>query len=674
MAKSFCRPLWCLLVGFPLAVLSPNTTALDWVVRNPRLIGPKLNALATGPIRAVAVGVQGHVVSSSDGVTWSTQSLGVNRNFSDALYANGTFVAVGALHNDSGVHSLAATSPDGVAWTEQATDSRAWKSVTHGNGTFVAVGDHTIDTSPDGVTWTRRTPHAYVQFQGVAFGNEMFVTMGVFDDGMGGRFYSVQRSSDGVSWTGSVAPANSMLRGITFGNGEFIMAGDGGLIFTSTDGLNWTQQVNQTGYTLNGVAFVGGTFLAVGAQGTVLRSSDGATWFQAFDSEPVNLLGVGAAFGRFYAVGENSTILASADQATWTSVVSASYSALRSVTFAENQWVAVGEHASGVVSSNGTTWESRPVFTSIGGMPNTWFNGVAFGNGTYVAVGGQGGPIYTSPDARTWTERYFNLGQDDLLAVTHAVGRFVAVGAAGTGYGPLAAIRSSTDGIHWTTIRPGTQPALRCIVHGNGVWVTAGVDVFSSSDGTNWTQRNLPATGTIYAAAFGAGKFVMAGDIAGVVTSTDGAQWTPSGAFGDSKIYGMAFGNNQFIGVGERSGKGVMWSSADGLTWAEAGTAPGILRAVSFGDGAFTAVGDAGLIVQSTDTSGADGAVLSIRPAGESTVEVSCRAEVGRQYRLQASNDGRTWSDLMSFRATASDTPYVEAADGRVRLYRLVSP
>ena len=674
MAKSFCRPLWRLLVVTLLAIPPLNTPALDWSVRNPRLTGPKLNAFAASPGRAVAVGLQGHVVSSADGVDWRAQNLGANRHFADVLYLAGRFVAVGALYNDSGVHSLAATSADGLAWTERATDSRAWKSVAHGNGTFVAVGDHTIDTSPDGIAWTRRTPHAYVQFHGVAFGNGLFVTMGVFDDGMGGRYYSVQRSSDGIAWTGSGAPVNATLRGIAFGNGRFVMAGDGGLIFSSTDGLNWTQQVNQTGHTLNDVAFLNGTFIAVGAQGTALRSSDGVAWLQAASSEPGSLTGVGAAFGRFYAVGEHSMILSSTDQQAWASVVSASYSNLRAVTFGQDQWVAVGEHAAGVASSNGTAWESRPVFTTIGGRPATWFNGLTFGNGTYVAVGGQGGPIYTSPDATTWTERYFNLGQDDLFGVIHAEGRFVAVGTAGTGFGPVTAIRSSTDGITWTTVRPGTQPALRCIAHGNGIWVAAGADVFSSTDAASWTQRGLPATGTIYAAAFGVGRFVMAGDIAGVVTSADGAQWTYQSAFGGSKIYGIAFGNNQFLAVGERGGAGVMWSSADGLTWTEAGTAPGILRAVSFGGGSFTAVGDAGLIVQSSETSSASEAVLSIRQASEGGVEISCRAEVGRQYRLQASSDGRNWEDLMSFRATASDTPYLDAPSGRVRLYRLISP
>src|SRR5688500_19552808 len=109
------RPLRCLLVGSSLAVLSLNfAAASDWIVRHPRLTGPLLNAVAGHASLAVAVGMQGHIVSSSDGVNWSSQSVGANRQLRDIIYANNTFVAVGALHNDSGVHSLALTSTDGL--------------------------------------------------------------------------------------------------------------------------------------------------------------------------------------------------------------------------------------------------------------------------------------------------------------------------------------------------------------------------------------------------------------------------------------------------------------------------------------------------------------------------------------------------------------------------------
>ena len=346
-------PLRSLVAGSSLAVLSLHVAvASDWSIRNPRLTGPALNALAASESRAVAVGLQGHVVTSTDGANWSPQTVGTNRHLHDIIYANNTFVAVGALHNDSGVHSLALTSTDGLTWTEQPTDSRAWKSIAHGNGTFVVVGDHTIDTSTDGVTWTRRTPFAFVNFQAVAFGNGQFVTTGVFNDGRGNLSYCVQRSTDGVTWSGEPAPTNVLMRSIAFGNGQFVMAGDNGMIFTSPDGIAWTPRNSGSG-SFNDLAFANDRFVAVGSGGTLWQSQDGVGWTQPVSHQSQNLFGVGFALGRFMAVGEGSAILAASTSGEWSSSVAATTHDLRAVTFGGDRLVAVGARSEAVRSSDG---------------------------------------------------------------------------------------------------------------------------------------------------------------------------------------------------------------------------------------------------------------------------------------------------------------------------------
>ncbi len=48
----------------------------------------------------------------------------------------------------------------GITWTARdAAEANSWRSVTYGNGLFVAVaenGTHRVMTSPDGITWTAR--------------------------------------------------------------------------------------------------------------------------------------------------------------------------------------------------------------------------------------------------------------------------------------------------------------------------------------------------------------------------------------------------------------------------------------------------------------------------------------------------------------------------------------
>jgi hypothetical protein len=157
-----------------------------------------------------------------------------------------------------------------------------------------------------------------------------------------------------------------------------------------------------------------------------------------------------------------------------------------------------------------------------------------------------------------------------------------------------------------------------------------------------------------------------------VVTSTDGTTWTHQSAFGGATVRGLAFGNDQFVAVGERNGAGVIWSSADGLTWTEDSSAAAPLAAVAFGNGAFTAVGANGFVLQSSASTAAR---LSICKLPDGTIELGCRTEIGKQYSLQASADGRTWEDVTNFRAATSQSTYRATAAGTtMRLYRLVSP
>ncbi len=71
-------------------------------------------------------------------------------------YGNGLYVAMAITGTDRVM-----TSPDGITWTSQtsATDTN-WTSVTYGNGLFTAVAAaarNGVMTSPDGITWTSQT-------------------------------------------------------------------------------------------------------------------------------------------------------------------------------------------------------------------------------------------------------------------------------------------------------------------------------------------------------------------------------------------------------------------------------------------------------------------------------------------------------------------------------------
>ena len=104
----------------------------------------------------VAVGDIGTILTSPDGITWTSRTSGVSVVLSGVTYSEslGLFVAVGGS-------GTILTSPDGITWTSRtsgvSTDLRG-TVYSEPLGLFVAVGGNRIIlTSSDGVTWTSRS-------------------------------------------------------------------------------------------------------------------------------------------------------------------------------------------------------------------------------------------------------------------------------------------------------------------------------------------------------------------------------------------------------------------------------------------------------------------------------------------------------------------------------------
>jgi hypothetical protein len=78
--------------------------------------------------------------------------------------------------------------PDGITWTSRTSAAdNSWRSVTYGNGLFVAVSadgtGNRVMTSPDGITWTIRSSAVDNMWLSVTYGNGLFVA--VSSDGTG---------------------------------------------------------------------------------------------------------------------------------------------------------------------------------------------------------------------------------------------------------------------------------------------------------------------------------------------------------------------------------------------------------------------------------------------------------------------------------------------------------
>jgi uncharacterized repeat protein (TIGR02543 family) len=311
------------------------------------------------------VGSSGTIVTSPDGLTWTSQTSGTTSYLYGVAYGNNTFVAVG----DSGT---IVTSPDGVTWMSPMSDTMdTLNGMVFGNNTFVAVGYGTILTSPDGLTWTSQTSGTTNNLNGVAYVNNTFVAVG--DSG------TILTSPDGVTWTSQTSGTTAILRDVTYAKNTFMAVGDSGTIVTSPDGVTWTSSMSGTANRLYGVAYGNNTFVAVGSSGTIVTSPDGVTWTSQTSGTTGYLYGVAYGNNTFVAVEEFGTIVTSPDGVTWASQTSGTANMWYDVAYGNNTFVAVSEGALGF-SSDGITWEYR-----IPGLPSVY--GVAYGNDSFVAFG-----------------------------------------------------------------------------------------------------------------------------------------------------------------------------------------------------------------------------------------------------------------------------------------------
>jgi len=286
---------------------------------------------------------------------------------------------------------------DQAVWTSRtsATDNE-WDGVAYGNGIFVAVGAGVgttgVMTSPDGITWTSRVAAvASATWHAVTFANGIFVAVGFKSSTPN----AVMTSSDGVNWTArnSVANQSDAWEGVTFGNGIFVAVADERAyrVMTSSDGITWTGRTAAAANTWQSVTYGNGIFVAVSLDGVnrVMTSTDGIEWTARTAAAANSWRSVTYGEGLFVAVGYSGTsngVMTSPDGITWTSRVSAENNSWRGITYANGLFVAVS--TSGVnrvmTSPDGITWTADRAAAA-----NSW-RSVTYGNGIFVAVSGDG--------------------------------------------------------------------------------------------------------------------------------------------------------------------------------------------------------------------------------------------------------------------------------------------
>lgn len=346
-------PVTCLAQGDGLLVganrsgtIYTSTDGIAWVQRFQTPYGYDEIVCAGGKFIASS---DLAIATSNDGLNWEAATI-PSSNFRQVIPYGNSFLALttGNLLN----------SEDGRSWNFSLSDFAA---MTSGSSGLVAVGnDHAAYTSKDGAQWSATSTPSALNRLDVTYGLGHYVTVG---DSL-----TIETSSDGASWS-TIQQSNLVdgpLRCVAYGNGRFVASGGlsaGGRMFTSTDGANWSDITVASGITepLVRVRFVNDRFLGVDGTRVGWVSEDGLSWRHfSFDNGFYSISDLAFGGGDFVACGALETILSSTDTSNWSvrrQLPGGQHTRIfEGVVFGNQSFVALGTESLGAYSTDGQTW------------------------------------------------------------------------------------------------------------------------------------------------------------------------------------------------------------------------------------------------------------------------------------------------------------------------------
>lgn len=331
--------------------------------------------------------------------------------------------------------------------------------------------------------------------------------------------------------------------------------------FQSQSGSALLSALTAAGYIVStGLAMADGRHAGTYAlEMQVSAGQSGSAWSARTNSNKQHLFGSATnSLGRWITVGGAGSALTSVDTISWTPLVTGVSTQLNAVDHFSGRWIAVGTGGTIIVSTdNGQTWTARAC-----PLPSADLNDIKHAAGKWVAVGvnGTAGVIITSTDnGETWSYVTDNAGTYANNCIDYGDARWMIGGANGQ-------LRTSVDGLTWTTLNFGVANNIPDIAFGNGTWLTGSARTvrFSLDDGATW-QNAITDIGDVNTSlscvAFSGGRWLAGGANGYMATSDDLLTWTTralpgAGLFGN-RIYDISVSsgaNAAVLAVGTRNG------------------------------------------------------------------------------------------------------------------------
>jgi len=522
----------------------PAALAAQWIYPLPT--GNDLLAVRYLENEFWAMGAQGTLLSSPNGIDWAVRSLGGSGsdydNIQDLAYGQGLYVAVGYAGS-------LRVSVDKDHWTLQAppVPNRTLRAIAYGQNRFVAVGDAgTILVSADAQTWTASAPTT-VGLTDIAYRHGQFLAVG--ESG------TLLVSADGTRWQQRALPATGEIYAIVEAGDSTLLLSDP--ILWTTDGATWHSEPQEDHYFISQACYAEGA-LYYGTYDLILRRRVLGQPSTAIDVNRRHLNGTACAGGRFVAVGGSGDIFTFTNDGQPLYTPPPTGQRVQALTSGNGIVAAIGSEMHWIIRQSAGTWSHDTL-----PLPNPYYasaDAMAYGNGYFLAVGTKGSTL-RSTDGANWTALPAQDTSYQFRTLLFAQDRFIAVGA--------GCVYQSRDGAAWERQCLDGLPDLYSIAYGDSLYVLGSGfgQLFTSRDARTWQSVQTECS-SILGLAYGNGVFVGVGGWDKGVYSANGSDWqcTSTGLWANA----VAFGAGQFVAVGGTSSTGaagLVRHSADGLHW-----------------------------------------------------------------------------------------------------------
>lgn len=305
---------------------------------------------------------------------------------------------------------------------------------------------------------------------------------------------------------------------------------------------------------------------------------------------------------------------------------------------------------------------------------------IAYGNGTYVAVG-DWGTVLVSQDGANWRTKSLPVSTV-ISCVTFGNGIFVAyaLDPASTAIGNSTSyILTSADGENWNVVFSqanysiyGRTTYIRRVFWMNGMFIAVGGNnsfvneekecwILTSPDGTNWTTRVSGPGMAMYSVVYAQNKFVALGNNGSSLISQDGIAWTTNATGLTTEGVDVLYWNGRFAALYNTSYfQNPSWlvMSTDGTNWAGPANFSGwLLRRLTIYGTNLLATGENGVTYITPDGTNWSQIALPITNSYAAKTFGNRTFLVGGQGTILSGTPGQSWTSFPSalggFAATA---------------------